>query len=121
MPKRILIADDNPNMRHVMRLAVDSRREFEVCDEASDGLDAIEKALALKPDLIILDLQMPRMGGIQAAHVLVESLPDVPIILFTMHKDVLHESALANTGIKAVLSKTDGIGSLFSELNRLLL
>jgi DNA-binding NarL/FixJ family response regulator len=118
--KRILIVDDNPQMRRLMRFFINSQPGFEVCGEGLDGLDAVEKAVALKPDLIILDFRMPRLNGIEAAHVLRESLPYVPIILFTLHKDTISESELANSGIRAVLSKTDGIALLAGQLHRLL-
>ena len=120
MPKRILIVDDNPQMRKLMRCFVNSESGFEVCGEAFDGLDGIEKALVLRPDLIILDFQMPRLNGIETARVLRENLPDVPIVLFTIHRNTILESNVANLGIRAVISKMDGIKPLSFELHRLL-
>ena len=76
--------------------------------------------LRASPDLIILDFQIPRMNGIEAAQVLRESLPDVPIVLFTLHKDIIPLSDVANLSIRAVLSKTDGVQFLAYELHRLL-
>jgi chemotaxis response regulator CheB len=64
MPKRILIADDDANLRKVLRYFIESRKACEVCGEAIDGEDAIEKAETLNPDLIILDYLMPKMNGI---------------------------------------------------------
>jgi len=80
----------------------------------------LRKLLRASPDLIILDFQIPRMNGIEAAQVLRESLPDVPIVLFTLHKDIIPLSDLANLSIRAVLSKTDGVQFLADELHRLL-
>jgi YesN/AraC family two-component response regulator len=67
MLKRILIADDLEHIRNLVRSFLQEKLGFQVCGEAVDGYDAIEKAQKLKPDLIILDVSMPRMGGIEAA------------------------------------------------------
>src|ERR1700692_4378898 len=85
MSKCILIVDDNLPIRKSIRRFLESETDFEVCGEAVDGLDAIEKARELNPDLIILDLSMPRMNGAAAASVLKRTMPHVPIILFTMY------------------------------------
>jgi DNA-binding NarL/FixJ family response regulator len=120
LAKRILIIDDNLQIRELLGSFVNSLHGFQVCGEAFDGLDGIEKAVALIPDLIILDFQMPRLNGIEAARVLRENLPDVPIVLFTLHRNTILESNVANLGIRAVLSKMDGVKHLSSELHRLL-
>jgi CheY-like chemotaxis protein len=111
MPKRILIADDSDVVRTVIRFFLESEANF-VCREASDGVDAIEKAKALEPDLIVLDLAMPRMNGVETASVLKAMMPHVPIILFTMYSEALGSSLTAAVGVDAVLSKPDGVGRL---------
>jgi len=63
---RILIADDHPAVRRSLRSMVQSRSDWDLCGEAADGLDALEKARELKPDVILLDISMPRMNGIEA-------------------------------------------------------
>jgi DNA-binding NarL/FixJ family response regulator len=85
VPKCILIVDDHEHIRKLVRAFLESEAAFEVCGEAVDGFDAIQKAQALKPDLIILDLSMPRMGGVEAAQRLKKFLPQTPIVLFTWH------------------------------------
>jgi two-component system response regulator YesN len=81
-----------------------------MCGEAIDGNDAIEKARDLKPSLIILDLAMPQMNGAELVSVLKAILPDVRIILFTMHSEVLGcTSILSAMGFDAVLYKLDGL------------
>ena len=119
MQKRILVVDDSPEMLRLVRLFVNSDPDFQVCGEAFDGLDAVEKAIELNPDLIILDFQMPRLNGIEAAHVLRKRLPNVPIILFTLH-DKLFESSVADSSIQAVVSKADGLRLLSGKLHSLL-
>jgi CheY-like chemotaxis protein len=74
----------------------------------------------LNPDLIVLDFQMPRMNGLEAARVLNQMLPTVPIVLFTLHKDLLQASDIAGLGIKAVMPKTDSLDLLYSQARRLL-
>ena len=85
MSKSILIADDSEEVRkHVSRI-LRSNLDFEVCAEAVNGQDAVAKARELHPDLVILDLGMPVMNGLEAARELKRILPLVPIILFTLH------------------------------------
>ena len=120
MPKCILIADDNDLVRTVTRFFLESHQGFEVCGEAADGVDAIEKAKKLKPDLIVLDLLMPRMNGVEAASVLKGVMPGVPIVLFTMYKDGLGKALTTAVGVSAVLSKPDGLGRLIECVQGLL-
>jgi CheY-like chemotaxis protein len=87
--KSILIVDDSDDIRQITRLFLESQTDLHVCGEAVDGLDAIEKAKALKPDLIQLDLAMPRLNGGEAAMVLKAMMPQVPIVTFTLYKESL--------------------------------
>jgi two-component system chemotaxis response regulator CheY len=111
MAKCILIADDNDIVRTVIRFFLETKG-FDVCGEAADGVDAIEKAKQLKPDLIVLDVAMPRMNGVEAASVLKRMMPDVPIIWFTMYQEQVGHALTAAIGVDAVLSKPDGVGGL---------
>jgi CheY-like chemotaxis protein len=105
--KYILIADDSGAIRSATRQSLESRPGFKVCGEAVDGLDAVEKARRLRPDLIILDLAMPRMNGLQAARELRAMTVRVPIILFTLYADVVGPQVAVAAGISAVVCKTD--------------
>lgn len=118
--KKILIIDDHPNIRRLVREFIERQTGLEVCGEAVDGLDGLQKASSLDPDLIILDFQMPKMNGLEAARVLTQILPSVPIILFTMHIAILPAAALAGAGIKAVVSKMDSLDLLADHALRLL-
>jgi DNA-binding NarL/FixJ family response regulator len=118
MPKRILIADDNEDVRRVTRWFLESRTTCEVCGEAVNGVDAIEKARTLGPDLILLDYSMPAMTGIEVGAVLKAMLPEVPVILFTSQDTRAIESAAISVGIRAVVPKTD-IGRLEGHLEAL--
>jgi DNA-binding NarL/FixJ family response regulator len=119
MSKRILIADDNEDIRGMIRCFLESRTICEVCGEAVNGVDAIEKARTLSPDLILLDYSMPAMNGIEAGAALKAMLPEVPVILFTSQDTWAIESAAFSVGIRAVVPKTE-FGSLQGHLEALL-
>src|SRR5260221_7524861 len=109
--RKILVIDDGDSVRDIIRIFLE-RGGFEVCGEAADGLEAIEQAKKLKPDLIVLDLAMPRMNGAEAASILNKTMPNVPIILITLYQNVLGSALASAAGVKAVLEKTDGMGKL---------
>jgi NarL family two-component system response regulator LiaR len=119
MQKRILLVDDNPIMRRLVRSFLESRADVEVCGEASDGLEGVEKGVELKPDLIVLDFCMPRVNGLQAAIMLHEIAPDTPIILFTVFKDENLDRLAHTAGVTSVLSKADELTMLADEVQRL--
>ncbi len=108
MPHRVFIVDDNPFVRSSIRARLEASG-FAVCGEAFDGLDALERASALKPDLIILDLSMPRMNGLDAAHTLHSICPDTLILLNTMHSAVIRSEASLPEGIAAVVDKRENL------------
>ena len=115
-----LICDDNPNIRYLLRAYVESRTPFEVCGEAEHGVDAIEKAKKLQPDLILLDLSMPVMTGAEAAVILKRTVPQMKIILFSMHLDDVSKSLGTAIGVDLMLSKSDSIHKLADHLHALL-
>ena len=119
MHKRILVVDDSIVVRGLVRQFIESRPGFEICGEASDGLEGVEKGLELKPDLIILDFSMPRINGLQAALMLHEIVPGIPIILFTIYKDPVLSRLARNAGVTSVVSMTDRLSALADEVQRL--
>ena len=119
MHKRILIVDDSELVRGLVREFIESLPGFEVCGEAADGLEGVEKGLELKPDLIVLDFSMPRINGLQAALMLHEIVPDTPIILFTVFKDAVLSRLAQNAGVASIVSKTDQLTILTDEVQRL--
>jgi DNA-binding NarL/FixJ family response regulator len=120
MPKSILIADDHETTRSLIRSFMESKDGFKVCGEAVDGVDAIEQAKELKPDLIILDLAMPRMNGAAAASVLKRTMPNVPIILFTMYDEVMGKALAAAVRVDLVLAKPNGLHDMVAHVQDLL-
>src|SRR6202030_261772 len=117
--RRILVIDDGDSVRNIIRIFLE-RDGFEVCGEAADGVEAIEQAKKLKPDLIVLDLAMPRMNGAEAASILSSTMPDVPIVLLTLYMNVLGPSLASAIGVKAVIDKTDGMDKLVACVRSLL-
>ena len=107
MSKTILVADDNAIVRREICRILLRETECEVCGEAEHGLDAIEKAQQLHPNLIILDLSMPVMNGIDAARILRLRMPTVPIIMFTSYTSTFLEEELRSAGVTEVVSKSD--------------
>jgi DNA-binding NarL/FixJ family response regulator len=108
----ILIADDSASARKTIRAYL-TQQNFEVCGEAIDGVDALEKATELEPALIVLDLRMPRMNGVEVAAVLRGRRPNVRIVLLTMYDEVLvYKSLMSAIGIDAIISKPNGFRSL---------
>jgi DNA-binding NarL/FixJ family response regulator len=118
--KRILVVDDVPQVRKLIRDYLEEERDFRVCGEAIDGFDAIDKAGNLKPDLIILDASMPRMHGIEAAPKLKKLLPETPIILFTSHESMTHVFNAHEMGVDAVVTKDRGMFPLKESVKGLL-
>lgn len=121
MPKkRVLLVDDNPVVRSLVRQLFDLESDFEISGEAENGRDAVEKAEKLKPDLIILDLVMPVMTGLDAAPLLRKLLPDTRIILFSVQEGREVERLACAAGIDAVVSKTQSVSKLILQAQALL-
>jgi two-component system, chemotaxis family, chemotaxis protein CheY len=108
MSKSILIVDDSETSRKVTRLFLESQIDLTVCGEAVNGVDGVEKAKSLKPDLIVLDLAMPQMNGIEAAPIIKREVPEARIVMFTMYENFLGRSLASRVGIDAVLAKPEG-------------
>jgi DNA-binding NarL/FixJ family response regulator len=117
--RRILVIDDGDSVRDIIRIFLE-KDGFEVCGEAADGVEAIEQAKKLKPDLIVLDLAMPRMNGAEAASILSTTMPDVPIVLLTLYQNVLGSALASAVGVKAIIDKTDGLDKLVACIHSLL-
>ena len=119
MPKSILIVDDDKRVRSVLRSFVESRTHFDVCGEAVNGIDAIEKARTLNPDLIVMDLSMPVMNGLEAGAVLKAMLPKVPIVMYTVHDTAGMKVLALAAGVRAFIQRHD-MDALAGHLRELL-
>jgi len=110
--RQVLIADDSSAVRNALKLLLTEQSEFDVCGEAVDGQDAVEQAKHLNPDVVLLDLSMPRMNGAEAAGILRRSHPHAHIILFTMYGDSIGRDLAAAIGVERVIAKQGGFAEL---------
>jgi DNA-binding NarL/FixJ family response regulator len=104
MPKTVLIADDSPIMRKLLCKMFEAEEDYDLCAEAANGEEAIALATKQRPELIILDLAMPGINGIDAARQLKRIMPQVPIILLTMYADTMSNQL---PHIDLVVAKSD--------------
>jgi|ERR1700730_753548 len=110
---RILIADDSSSMRRLLKKILEAHSNlWKVCAEAADGQEAIQKTMESKPDLVIMDLQMPVLDGLGASKRIAKSLPAVPILINTLYKSAYVDSEARNAGVRQVVSKDDSAGLL---------
>ena len=103
---KILIADDNLRIRQVLRTLIEGHEDWDVCAEAEDGVQAVNRAKQFKPDLIILDLAMPELNGIEAARQISKALPGVPMLMLTLYASPLVEKEAEKVGVQRVISKS---------------
>jgi len=118
---RLLIVDDNPAVRKALRATLDSHDDWQVCGEAANGREGIEKAQQLKPDLIVLDLAMPVMNGLEAAHELTRLLPSVPLVMYTSYETTHLKREVLSAGVRAIVSKHEPAEVLVSSIHALLI
>ena len=121
MTYKILLVDDSPMIRALVRSAIERKTDWQVCGEAVNGLDAIDKVRDLNPNLVILDLQMPEMNGLEAAQQITGIAPNIPLLMFTVHKTDELLRIAQSAGIRDVFSKSSGLtDSLLSAMNTIL-
>lgn len=104
----ILIVDDSSVLRHSIRSCIEENSPWQVCGEAENGKIAVEKVMELHPDLVLLDLSMPVMNGLDAARRIASVSPHTVMVMFTMHKSSQLLKSAKSVGIKAVLCKSEG-------------
>jgi DNA-binding NarL/FixJ family response regulator len=104
---RILIADDSLPIRCGLRTLLELNSEWQVCGEAVDGADAVEKAHQLAPDLILMDFSMPHMDGVQAAQEIAKSGTGIPILLVTLNLSSEIMELARNAGLRGAMSKSE--------------
>lgn len=119
MPHTVLIVDDNVHIRRSLRWAIEHDLEWKVCGEASNGAEGVSAALQLKPEVVVLDLSMPVMNGIEAARRLKELNPETHLLMFTSFATPTLEEAARDVGIEAFISKDEDGDNLLQSLRRI--
>src|SRR6267378_7729202 len=106
-PVRILIADDHEIVRQGIRSLFDLQTDWEICGEAVDGLDAIEKSKHLKPDVILLDVSMPHLNGLDAARVIRKEVPQSKILMVSQHDAAYMSQRALEVGARGYVAKSE--------------
>ena len=120
MSTTVLIVDDSPTIRRSLRSLFERRQGWEICGEAENGAIAVEQVKALNPDIVIMDLSMPVMNGLQAAQKISAIAPKTAMVLFTMHASEHLVKDAQRAGIKEVVSKLDGAATLMASVESVL-
>jgi two-component system response regulator NreC len=113
---RIVLADDHVTVRHGLKLLIDSQADMTVVAEASDGAAAIQRALDLKPDVVVMDISMPGMNGLVATRALKKAQPQTAIVTLTRHGDDAYLQELLRAGVSAYVLKQSAPGELLQAI-----
>jgi DNA-binding NarL/FixJ family response regulator len=117
---RLLIVDDHEIFRRGLRALLEPSSEWQICGEAVDGLDAVEQCKSLKPDIVVLDVSMPRLNGLEAARLIKKEEPEPQIVIITQHDSPQIRSAAMEAGARAFVTKSAVGSELVSALRSLL-
>ena len=115
-PLRILIADDHVVARAGLRELFSERPALQVVGEAANGVEAISQAMALQPDVIVMDVSMPQMNGIEATREIHGALPHIQIVGLSTHDDENSERSMREAGAEAYFTKNEGTDRLLDYL-----
>jgi DNA-binding NarL/FixJ family response regulator len=117
---RVLIADDQEFTRKTLKALIESCSGWEICGEASDGSQAVQKATELQPDLVVLDLRMPVTEGLQAARAISTAMPTVPILIYTLFVSPELAVEAKKAGVRQIVDKAGTPGKLLTAMRFLL-
>ncbi|HET7219059.1 MAG TPA: response regulator transcription factor [Vicinamibacterales bacterium] len=115
-PLRVLLADDHVTVRHGLKLLIDGQPDMKVVAEASDGADAVQRALAIKPDVVVMDISMPGMNGLVATRTLKQEQPELAVITLTRHGDDAYLQELLRAGVSGYVLKQSAPSELLQAI-----
>jgi len=113
---RVLLCDDQPEFLALLRAVLESEQDFELVGEARDGQDCVEQATELRPDLVLLDLNMPRMNGFEALPLLREKVPDTWVVVLTTARAKDNEARVRALGAAGFVEKATNVFDLPSAI-----
>lgn len=114
---RILVADDHEVVRRGLCSLLSSQADWEVCGEAVDGREAVEKAQQLKPDIVVLDVGMPNLSGLEATRQILRALPNVRVLILTLHDSDQIVTEVLSAGARGFLLKSDAARELVAAVD----
>lgn len=117
-PITVVVADDDTHIRDLLRLRLDLDGRFDVVAEAADGVQALDALRTHRPDVVVLDIGMPRMTGLEVLEQMHTELPGIKVVLFTSLRDPALRDAPETAAAHAYLEKGDIVGSLIPTLVR---
>ena len=115
---RVLLVDDHVLFRSGVRALLERHEDFEVLDEAGDGLEGIKRARSLRPDLVLLDLNMPGISGLEAVKIIVEEMPGVRVLMLTVSEDAQNLMDALRAGASGYLLKNIEMDALLDAIRR---
>ena len=113
---RILLADDHAVVRQGFKMLLGAQPDMEIVGEASNGREAVETAESLRPDIVVMDVAMPELNGIEATRRLASSVPHTRVIALSMHKDSVYVREILRAGARGYLLKDSGADDLVSAI-----
>ncbi len=119
MPLRILLADDHEVVRRGLSALIRAKGDWEVCGEASDGREAVDQALKLNPDILILDVGMPNLNGLEATRQIIKAKPHARVLILTLHDSDQLVQEVLNAGARGFLLKSDAARDLVTAVEAL--
>lgn len=120
MRNTVLIADDNAFVRTALYEIFEREPDLHVCAVVENGREAIDEACRLHPDLIVLDIAMPVMNGLEAARVLRQMMPNLPLILYSANPNEVSEQSARSIGISRLISKSERVSVLIDTIRGVL-
>jgi two-component system, NarL family, response regulator NreC len=114
MNTRILLADDHAVVRHGFRMILDAQPDLEVIGEATNGREAVDEATRLQPDVVVMDVTMPELNGIEATRRIAAASPRTRVLALSMHKDSVYVREILRAGARGYLLKDSGEGDLLA-------
>ncbi len=115
---RLLIVDDHEGVRHGLRSLLSSRSDWAICGEAADGIEAVEKTKSLQPDIVLMDISMPRMDGLEATRTIVNEFPQCKVVIITQNDPSVARNQATTVGAKAFVTKAQLARDLLSTVEQ---